>query len=831
MKKIYLTASGKLCLFLFISLFFTSALRAQKMVTYDTTFNGWNAIVTEDISLTGKDSAAGIVFFPGIDQQTRNINDLKVNGPHYLISNGMWDGSVTLGNGVHHPFIISLQPPAPFFPATSVKPAIDAILARYRIKRNSFYFTGLSQGAWQANLFVAYEPTAGDNTYGRMVKAIVNLEGVEPADDLGIYASESYPRKMGHWAKACGGRELWVEGSQDFRDLQAGAQNMLDSVPNSASYFEVNYGGGAHCCWNTEYEPSVTWTKANKNIIKMVGQVQNMNVWQWLLRQGDTSMPVAMTPAVAPTANAGNDPVIVLPVSTVTLSGTARGNGGATIRETSWKQLEGPATAKFSSASGLTTEVSGLTVAGNYQFRLTVTDNNGLSGASDVAVVVSPAPATKPAPPKTTAPKTTAPTAPAPKPPVSTPPAVAALPTVSAGKGQAIVLPTSSVELAGTAVGNNGATIKKLSWTQNGGPVTAKIASPSSLSTAITGLTNPGNYIFVLTATDNNGKSAYGSMTVFVTGTAITPSSLAPTVNAGKGQAIELPVSSTTLVGTAVAKDGATIKTTTWKQVYGPKAKIASPSSLKTAVTGMEEAGDYIFQLIVTDSRGNSANTSMTVWVLAAAKPETPTVNAGADQSITLPASSVVLNGKAAGNGGATINGVFWYLLSGPSWVKFSDEWALSTTVSGLVAGTYTLELSVTDNHNETSVSMMTVTVKPAKKGGVAMTQGATSGGTMEITAEDTVDNSLSALPGAGFRIYPNPVQGLLNLRLANSTSGKVQVNIYNESGTRVQTIALEKDQWSLESSIDVSRLARGIYVIQIVNSANERVTEKFIKQ
>ena len=90
-----------------------------------------------------------------------------------------------------------LQPPAPFFPATSVKPAIDAILARYRIKRNSFYFTGLSQGAWQANLFVAYEPTAGDNTYGRMVKAIVNLEGVIPSDDAGIYSSGIVSAKDG----------------------------------------------------------------------------------------------------------------------------------------------------------------------------------------------------------------------------------------------------------------------------------------------------------------------------------------------------------------------------------------------------------------------------------------------------------------------------------------------------------------------------------------------------------------------------------------------------------------------------------------------------------
>src|ERR1700679_778099 len=106
MKKFYLTAIGKVCLFLILSLIFTSSARAQKMVTYDTTFDGWNAIVTEDISLAGTDSAAGIVFFPGIGEMDANVADLAVNGPHYLINNGLWDGSVPLGNGVHHPFII-----------------------------------------------------------------------------------------------------------------------------------------------------------------------------------------------------------------------------------------------------------------------------------------------------------------------------------------------------------------------------------------------------------------------------------------------------------------------------------------------------------------------------------------------------------------------------------------------------------------------------------------------------------------------------------------------------------------------------------------------------
>jgi len=259
MKNFYFAAGKKAGLFILFFLSLFTRLSAQ-IVTYDTTFDGWNAIVTEDRSLTGTDSAAGIVFFPGIGEQSTDSSKVAVNGPHYLIRAGIWDGSVTLGNGVHHPFIISLQPSAPFNPAEYVLPKIQAILARYRIKRNSFYLTGLSQGGWQANEFITFEPTPGDDTYGRMVKAIVVLEGVIPSDSTGIYPGLSYPRKMGHWASACGGRELWVEGSNDFRSMEEGAQNMCDSVPNSASWFQVTYGGGAHCCWNTEYDPSTLWT-------------------------------------------------------------------------------------------------------------------------------------------------------------------------------------------------------------------------------------------------------------------------------------------------------------------------------------------------------------------------------------------------------------------------------------------------------------------------------------------------------------------------------------------------------------------------------------------
>lgn len=615
MTKLYPTCMGKLLLALILPTVFTLSSHAQKMVTYDTTFGGWNAIVTEDVALQGNDSAAGIIFFPGIGQMDANIADLTVNGPHYLITNGLWDGSVSLGNGVHHPFIISLQPPASGYPGSSVLPKVQAILARYRIKRNSLYMTALSQGAWQANEFVTYEATPGDNTCGMMVKAIVNLEGVEPADSTAPYLAESYPRKMGHWAKTCGGRELWVEGSQDWRDLLAGAQNMCDSVPNSATYFMVTYGGGAHCCWNTEYEPGTTWTMpTNSNISEIVGQPQAMNVWQWLLRQGDTTMPASESGATPPVVSAG------------------------------------------------------------------------------------------------------------------------AAPTVSAGKGQVITLPTSAATLTGTATGNDGATIAVLDWKQGSGPATATIGSPASLSTQVTGMTVAGSYVFTLYATDNNGRSANASITVTVD----------------------------PAVGTSVT-------------------------------------------------------------------PTPPTVSAGSNQTITLPTSSVTLSGTATANGGDVLSSFNWMLMSGPGFVKFGNEWAVSTAVTGLVAGKYVFQLQATDNKGLTTTSSP-VTIVVNATGTTAMAAAVMTGQAVVLTDSAGMADSAMGGQAVGLQLYPNPVQDLLNIRLNGGVRGKVAVSIYDLTGHCVRRVELEKDSWGLEASIDVSGLPKGLYVVQVFTGASTRSAGKFIK-
>jgi len=514
----------------------------------------------------------------------------------------------------------------------------------------------------------------------------------------------------------------------------------------------------------------------------------------WASNTATVTVTVKATGNVAPTVTAGNAPTITLPTSSTTLAGTATGNNGATIKGLSWKQTSGPANATIASPTSISTTVSGLTLAGSYVFSLTATDNNNLTGTATVTVVVNAAATT------------------------------AVPPTVSAGKGQVITLPTSSTTLAGTAAGNNGATIKTISWKQDSGPATATIVSPSSAGTTVTGLTVAGSYVFTLTATDNNGKSANGSLTVTVdpggskTTTTAPVTEVAPTVSAGKGQMITLPTSSTTLAGTATGNNGATIKGLSWQQDSGPAAAtIASSASISTTVTGLTVAGNYVFTLTATDNNGETASASMTVTVNPGVE-VAPSVNAGGDPTIQLPTDSIALKGTASGNNGATISSIFWELVSGPGFVKFSNEWALTTTVSGLVAGTYVFELSVTDNYGKTSTSLVDVIVKAAT---TTQTDPAAANGNASIPGDSLDSKSLL--------LFPNPVNDLLNVRLNVAGAGKILIVIYNEMGSRVQTLQLEKDQWMIQTSIDVSRLAKGVYTLQVL-SGNSVNSSRFIK-
>lgn len=89
-----------------------------------------------------------------------------------------------------------------------------------------------------------------------------------------------------------------------------------------------------------------------------------------------------------------------------------------------------------------------------------------------------------------------------------------------------------------------------------------------------------------------------------------------------------------------------------------------------------------------------------------------PTVEAGPNQTITLPTSSVTMAGSASDADG-TISTKTWTKISGGA-ATITDNTSYTTTITGLVAGTYIFRLTVVDNSSGTTFDDVTITVNPA---------------------------------------------------------------------------------------------------------------------
>lgn len=89
-----------------------------------------------------------------------------------------------------------------------------------------------------------------------------------------------------------------------------------------------------------------------------------------------------------------------------------------------------------------------------------------------------------------------------------------------------------------------------------------------------------------------------------------------------------------------------------------------------------------------------------------------PNVNAGNDQTITLPTSFATLTGTASGNNGATIASTAWTFVSGPSTPTITTPASLTTTVTAMTsAGTYVYKLTATDNNGLVNSDMINIFV------------------------------------------------------------------------------------------------------------------------
>ena len=487
----------------------SQASESHNFITYDTTYNiGYGNLsyvlrITRPANMfttNSPDTASrpAIIHMAGSAQTGTNPALTAAYGPHYLLANG-WDGGIPLGNGRHYPIIISVQPNIAWPQTTEIYTVLNYILKTYHIKKNSVHLSGMDMGASAWSALICHQASAGAESGMRLVTSLVALQGQSnsvsvAAQPFELGGTASYA-SFGHWAKKYNGKYFGLEGAGDNGlYLWKVQQPMNDSVPGSAYFAYENYGGGGHCCWNSMYDTAVTdWQSVapitNPNIKINTYYANSMgtykkgsNIFQWMLRQGDTSLVAAATVnTTAPTVSAGPAQTITLPQSTATLTGTATPAAGTTIAKYAWSYVSGRSSVIASSGSAVTT-VTGL-VAGTYVYNLTATSNTGATATSSLTITVIPASTTL-------------------------------APVVSAGTAQTITLPLSTVTLTGTATPAAGTTIAKYAWSYVSG-LPSVITNSGSAVTTVTGLV-AGTYVYNLTATTSEGTSASSNVTVTV---------------------------------------------------------------------------------------------------------------------------------------------------------------------------------------------------------------------------------------------------------------------------------------------------------------------------
>jgi C4-type Zn-finger protein len=376
----------------------------------------------------------------------------------------------------------------------------------------------------------------------------------------------------------------------------------------------------------------------------------------------NVTIVVEDAPNLPPTANAGKNESITLPVNSVTLNGSTSSDPDGTITSYLWTKKSGPTNVKISNNTAATTKVEGL-VAGTYIFNLTVTDNQGAIASSSVVIKVNPQ--------------------------------INQSPIADAGKDQSIQLPENSVTLTGSGSNDPDGTIASYQWTKKSGPDAATISNKTSSNTKVTGLI-AGTYVFNLMVTDNQGATASSAVTVVVNA----KGNLPPIVKAGKDQSIQLPKNSVMLDGSGSTDSDGSISSYQWTQKSGPSSAAINYDTAATTKVSDLIAGKYVFKLTITDNQGAKTSSEISITVLPedTVLNEDPVAVAGKDQAITLPDNSLVLDGTASSDPDGSIKTYKWVKKSGPSSFTIAKANSAKTNVTDLASGNYVFTLIVTDN-------------------------------------------------------------------------------------------------------------------------------------
>ncbi|TMM53774.1 PKD domain-containing protein [Maribacter algarum] len=343
-------------------------------------------------------------------------------------------------------------------------------------------------------------------------------------------------------------------------------------------------------------------------------------------------------------------------------------------------------------------------------------------------------------------------------------PGLSNAPMVFAGDDRTITLPNNSLTLDGSATDPDGGAIASYIWTQVSGPNTATFSSTTIEDPDISDLVE-GDYVFRLTAIDDENDMGSDEVTITV---ASEPSSLL--INSG-GPAFTFNTQEWTadqyFVGGSIFEEAIAIANTENDELYqterfstsgtlvyeipvingnynvdlhfaelfygvGSQAGGVGSRIFNIQVENEAQISNYdivaaaggsataiiesLTNVPVTDGMLTITLTSVVEFPkisgIGVYETRPPDVNAGSDQTITLPTNSTVLNGMASDPDGGMLT-YQWTQESGPGTATLTGADTADLTASDLVEGEYVFRLSVTDDEGEMAFDEVTVTVVP----------------------------------------------------------------------------------------------------------------------
>ena len=496
---------------------------------------------------------------------------------------------------------------------------------------------------------------------------------------------------------------------------------------------------------------------------------------------------VSSARAKVPVADAGEDQVVPPGQATV-LKGDESFSPAGIITSYEWSKVSGPSEYEMLTPGFSNTWLRQL-IPGTYVFRITITDDLGVTASDEVKITVTGAGSGN-----------------------------NILPVAKAGNDISVVLPTNSTTLNNAGSYDADGSISHYKWSYMIGPSSYDIIAPSAASTVVKNLV-PGTYVFRLTVTDNSGATGFDEVTVNVGNTA---GEFAPVANAGSDERI--PVGqSTVLRGKKSYVPGGSIRSYAWSKISGPPAfYMLSPDSDTTWIREMTP-GVYIYRLTVTSNTGKQASDEVAITVTAIEETALSraatglTAFAGTDETIPV-GQSTLLNGEDSYVPLGTITDYTWTKISGPSQYYMLTPGEPRTWIREMIPGTYVYRLTVRDNRGAKAYDDVTITV-------TATSGNAQSGNSItEIPALSGSGNHESLL------VVPNPVKSQAVLKWRADYFGPATIKVIDASDITVSVTNIKKEQPEYTGNLEVEALKPGVYIIEIKTQSGRSVTQKFIK-